>query len=213
LHDALGLAYRIRGNPEGAEREWCETLRLEPDSAQTLSSLGALFAEQQRFDQALPPLEKALHLNPNDAVAHLSLGAVYAEIGKLDRAEEQFRAAVLLSPRNFNAHNMLGKLYFDSKRLGEAEQQFRQSLQCEPNLAADDYLGYIYVQWEDQDRAEQAFKAALAMKSTDSHAHFNLGLIYAAAGRRAQAVEELQAALAAEPNNPEIRSALEKLRH
>ena len=40
------------------------------------------------------------------------------------------------------------------------------------------------------------------MKSTDSHAHFNLGLIYAATGRNAQAVEELQAALAADPNNP-----------
>ena len=68
-------------------------------------------------------------------------------MGKLDRAEEQFRAAVLLSPLNFNAHNLLGKLYFDSKRLPEAEQQFRQSLQCEPNLAAYDHLGYIYVQW------------------------------------------------------------------
>ena len=119
---------------------------------------------------------------------------------------------MLLSPLNFNAHNLLGKLYFDSKRLPEAEQQFRQSLQCEPNLAAYDHLGYIYVQWGDRDRAEKAFKAALAMNGADSHAHFNLGLIYAATGRNAQAVEELQAALAADPNNPEILSALEKLR-
>jgi Flp pilus assembly protein TadD len=211
LHDALGQAYWIRGEPKGAEREWRETLRLEPDSAQTLSSLGALYAQQQRFDHALPPLEKALRLNPHDAVAHLSLGGVYAETGRLDQAEEQFRAAVLLSPLNFNAHNLLGKLYFDSKRFAEAEQQFRQSLECEPNLAAYDYLGYIYVQRGDRARAEKAFKAALAMKSTDSHAHFNLGLIYAATGRTAQAVEELRAALAADPNDPEILSALEKL--
>jgi Flp pilus assembly protein TadD len=211
LHDALGQAYWIRGESEGAEREWRETLRLEPSSVQTLDSLGALYAQQQRFDQAMPPLEQALRLNPNDADAHLNLGAAYAETGKLDRAEEQLRAAVLLSPMNFNAHNLLGKLYFDSKRFGEAEQQFRQSLQCEPNLAAYDHLGYVYVQWGNRDRAEKAFKAALAMKSTDSHAHFNLGLIYAATGRNAQAVEELHAALAADPNNPEILSALEKL--
>jgi Tfp pilus assembly protein PilF len=161
----------------------------------------------------MPLLEQALRLNPQDADAHLNLGAAYAETGKLDRAEEQFRSAVLLTPMNFNAHNLLGKLYFDSSRLAEAEQQFRQSLQCESNLAAYDHLGYIYVQWGDQDRAEKAFKAALAMKSTDSHAHFHLGLIYAATGQNAHAVEELQAALAADPNNPEIRSALEKLRH
>jgi Flp pilus assembly protein TadD len=130
----------------------------------------------------------------------------------MDRAEEHFRAAVLLSPLNFNAHNLLGKLYFDSKRLTEAEPQFRQSLQCEPNLAAYDHLGYIYVQWGDPGRAERAFKAALAMNRTDSHAHCNLGLIYAATGRTAQAREELQLALKADPNNPEILSALEKLR-
>jgi Flp pilus assembly protein TadD len=74
-------------------------------------------------------------------------------------------------------------------------------------------LGYIYMQWGDRNRAEAAFKAALGVNNTDSHAHFNLGLIYAAADRNAQAVEEMQAARAADPNNPEILSTLEKLQH
>ncbi len=213
LHDGLGAAYGIRGESEGAEREWLETLRLEPNSAEPLASLGALYAQQGRFGQALPLLENALRQNPHDADAHLNLGAAYAETGRLDHAEEQFRAALLLSPMNFRAHNVLGKLYFDSRRFNESEQQFRESLQCEPNLAAYDHLGYIYMRWGDQVRAEKAFQAALAMKSTDSHALFNLGLIYAATGRTTQAVEELQAARAADPNNPEIQSALEKLQH
>lgn len=213
LHDALGLAYWIRGEARGAEREWKDTLRLDPNSTQTLDSLGALYASQRRYDQALPLMEQALRLNPQDANAHLNMGAAYAETGRMDLAEEQFRAAVLLTPMNFNAHNLLGKLYFDSKRFNEAEEQFRQSLRCEPNLAAYDYLGYIYVQWGARDRAEQAFRGALAMNHTDSHAHFNLGLIYAASGRHAQALEELQAALAADPRNSEIKSALEMLNH
>ena len=213
LHDALGSAYWIRGESEKAEREWRETLRLEPNSIEPLNSLGELYAKEKRYDQALPLLEEALLLNPNNADGHLVLGAAYAETGKLDRAEEQFRAAVLLSPMYFTAHNLLGKVYFDSQRFGEAEQQFLQSLQCEPNLAAYDHLGYIYMQRGDPGRAEKAFKAALAMKSTDSHAHYNLGLIYAARGQNSQALEELQAALAADPSSPEILSALEKLRH
>ena len=157
-------------------------------------------------------LQRAILLDPGDADAHLNLGAVYAETGSLDRAEEQFRTAVSLAPLNFAAHNVLGKLYFDSGRLDEAEEQFRESVRCDPNLAALDYLGYVYQRRGDSARAEKAFKAALALNSTDSHAHFNLGLIYAATGRNAQAVEELQAALAADPNNPEILSALEKLK-
>jgi Tfp pilus assembly protein PilF len=69
------------------------------------------------------------------------------------------------------------------------------------------------MQSNDAARAEAAFKAALAIKSTDSHAHYNLGLIYAAAGRDSAAVAELQAALAADPKNAEILAALAKLRH
>jgi Flp pilus assembly protein TadD/uncharacterized membrane protein len=213
LHDALGQAYWIRGESESAEREWGETLRLEPGSLQTLNSLGALYAQQNRFDKAIPDLERALQLSPNDPIAHLILGAAYAETGRMDRAEDNLRAAVLLSPTNFNAHNVLGKLYYDSDRLVDAAHQFNQSIQIEPNLAAFDHLGYIYAKWNDPDRAEKAFKSALAINSTDSHAHYNLGLIYAASGRAAQAVAEMQAALATDPHNPEILSALEKLRH
>jgi Flp pilus assembly protein TadD len=66
---------------------------------------------------------------------------------------------------------------------------------------------------EDRDQAERAFKTALALKSTDSRAHFNLGLIYASTGRNPQAVEELQAALTADPHNAEIQAALQRLRH
>jgi Flp pilus assembly protein TadD len=50
------------------------------------------------------------------------------------------------------------------------------------------------------------------MNGADGHAHYHLGLICAASGRNAQALVELQTALAADPNNPEILSALAKLR-
>jgi protein O-mannosyl-transferase len=213
LHNALGSAYWLRGEAAGAEREWQESLRLEPNDLWPIKPLGALYAKEKHYDQAIPLLEAALRMNPRDVDAHIYLGAAYAQTEKLDRAEEQLRAAVFLAPMDFNAHNLLGKLYFDSKRWAEAEQQFRQSLECEPNLAAYDHLGYIYMQQGDRKRAEEAFKGALTLESKDPHAHFNLGLIYAATGRGAQAVEELQAALAAEPNNPEILAALKKLRH
>jgi tetratricopeptide (TPR) repeat protein len=212
LHDALGDAYWLRGEGSLAEHEWKETLRLKPNFVRAINALGALCAKQRRYDEAEAYLQRAILLNPRDADSHLNLGAVYAETGKMDRAEEQFRIAISISPFNLAAHNVLGKLYFDSARLNEAEQQFRESLQVEPNSAAYDYLGYIYTQWSDPNRAESAFKSALVMNGADSHAHYHLGLIYAAAGRNSEALAELQTALASDPNNPEILSALEKLR-
>jgi len=212
LHDGLGDAYWIRGEWAPAEHEWKEALRINPAFDRPVNALGALYAKQHRYGEAEAYLQRAILLEPNFADAHLNLGAVYAETGRLDRAEEQFRTAVSLAPLNYAAHNVLGKLYLDSGRLDEAEEQFRESIRCDPNLAALDYLGYVYQRRGDNPRAENAFKAALALNGTDSHAHYNLGLIYAATGRTSQAVEELQAALAADPNNPEILSAVEKLR-
>jgi tetratricopeptide (TPR) repeat protein len=212
LHDALGDAYWIRGEEALAEHEWKETLRINPSFIRPVNALGALCGKQRRYGEAVAYLQRAILLIPADADAHLNLGAVYAEMGSLDRAEEQFRTAVSLAPLNFAAHNVLGKLYFDSGRLNEAEEQFRESVASDRNLAALDYLGYICQRRGDSARAEEAFKEALALDGTDSHALFNLGLVYAATGRNAQALEEMQAALAADPDNPEIRSALEKLR-
>ncbi len=211
LHNGLGYAYWMRGEWALAEQEWKESLRIQPTFIRPIIALGALCAKQHRYGEAVGYLQLALQIDPRDADTHLNLGALYAETGSLDRAEEQFRAAVSLSPLDFAAHNVLGKLYFDSGRLNLAEEQFRKSLECDPNLAALDYLGYVYQRRGDNIRAEKAFKDALALNGADSHAHFNLGLIYAAAGQKAQAVQEFQAALAADPNNPEIQSALEQV--
>jgi Flp pilus assembly protein TadD len=212
LHDGLGSAYWMRGQWAWAEHEWKESLRLKPTFIRPINALGALCAKQHRFGEAISYLQTAILLDPAGADAHLNLGALYAETGNMDRAEEQFRAAVTLAPLNFAAHNVLGKLYLDSGRLAGAEEQFRESLACDPNLAALDYLGYVYQREGDSGRAEKAFQAALAVDSADSHAHYDLGLIYAAAGRNDQAAQQLEAALAADPGNPEIQSALQKLR-
>lgn len=211
LHDALGDAYWLRGQSAPAEREWQESLRLNPAFARPINSLGALYAKQHRYPEAAAYLQRAIALNPGRADAHLNLGALYAETGNAAGAEREFRRAIAIAPLDFSAHNVLGKLYFDTQRLPEAEQQFRQSLACEPNVAALDHLGYIYDRWGDRGRAEKAFLSALALNPVDSHAHFHLGLIYASTGRTPQARNELQAARALDPRNPEILSALAKL--
>ncbi len=212
LHDALGDAYWMRGEEPLAEREWKETLRLSPNFVRPVNALGALYAKDKRYDDAETYLQRAIRINPAQADPHLNLGAVYAETGQMDLAEQEFHTAISIAPLNFAAHNILGKLYFDTGRLKDAEQQFVLSLQAEPNIAAYDHLGYIHAKLGDQKQAEAEFKSALAMNSTDSHAHYHLGLIFIATGRYAEALSELQAALAIDPNNPEILSALEKLR-
>jgi Flp pilus assembly protein TadD len=133
-------------------------------------------------------------------------------MGEHEKAELQFRAAVALSPLDAEARNKLGKLYFDTGRLAEAEEQFRRSVESKPNWTAYSSLGDIYLRGENPARAEQAFCQVLTLNPFDSHAHFSLGGIYAASGRRNEAIREYQAGLETDPANAQAHAALEKLR-
>jgi protein O-mannosyl-transferase len=211
--NALGLAYWERGNIDAAEQEWRRLLVLSPYSETTWNYLGVVLAQKKQYAEALRCFQRSLALDPAAPDTHLNLGAAYAEQGLMQEAEIQFRAVVALAPLYVHAHNVLGKLYFDQGRLSEAQEQFSQSIAMEPNIAAYDHLGYIFLRWGDRDQAERAFQAALSLNPADSSAHFSLGSIYAASGRREQAIREYLAGLESDPQDTGALEALEKLRN
>ena len=212
IRNNLGTVYWKQGNYEAAEREWHAALKLAPRSAIFLNNLGLASTKRKRYGEAVEYFQRAMRLKPNYTDPHLNLGEAYAEMGLREAAELQLRAAVALSPLNVYARNQLGKLYFEADRLAEAEEQFRRGVESEPNMVGHNGLGDIYLRWDDHTRAEQAFQRALSMDPYDSHARFNLGALYAARGRIAEAMREYQAGLETDPKNAQARAALEKLR-
>lgn len=212
IRNNLGTVYWNQMKVQAAEREWQEALRLAPRNALILNNLGLAQTKQKRYPEALEYLQRAMRLKPNYTGPHLNLGIAYEEMGEHEKAELQFRAAVALSPLDAEARNKLGKLYFDTGRLAEAEEQFRRSVESKPNWTAYSSLGDIYLRGENPTRAEQAFRQVLTLNPFDSHAHFSLGGIYAASGRRNEAIREYQAGFETDPANAQAHAALEKLR-
>jgi len=212
IRNNLGTVYWKQGNYEAAEREWHAALKLAPRNAIFLNNLGLASTKRKRYSEAVEYFQRAMCLKPNYTDPHLNLGEAYAEMGLREEAELQLRAAVALSPLNVYARNQLGKLHIEADRLAEAEEQFRRGVESEPNMVGYNGLGDIYLRWDDHNRAEQAFQRALSLDPFDSHARFNLGALYAARGRIAEAMREYQAGLETDPNNARARAALEKLR-
>jgi len=78
-------------------------------------------SREQRQDEAMAYLKRAIDAFPNSARAHYLLGAEYAQIGMVDRAIEAMSAAVRLDPALSTAQFQLGLLHFTIGRRREAE--------------------------------------------------------------------------------------------
>jgi serine/threonine-protein kinase len=71
-----------------------ERLTIRPQDAMMQADLGALYAQQQQREKALPHLEAALALSPNDANTLARLGEAYEFLGQRSKAIEFLRQAV-----------------------------------------------------------------------------------------------------------------------
>jgi tetratricopeptide (TPR) repeat protein len=71
-----------------------KALELEPNNGAYLDSLGWAYFKMNRYDLAVPHLEKAAHLIRNDPTIHEHLGDLYLHMGKPALAQEEWERAL-----------------------------------------------------------------------------------------------------------------------
>ena len=208
----LGTVYWQQGNLDKAESTWRRVLSMNPNHADVLNNLGLLASRRHQYEEAVGFFQRAILARPNLGDPHLNLAETYMKMGQTAPAEAQLRAAVALSPLNTRALNTLGQFLAEQGRSKEAEEQFRASLRIEPSVLACDFLGMLDIHRHAWEAAERDFRAALGLDESDSNAHFGLGYIYKATGRKAEALSQYQAGLAKDPTNPQALAAVQNLR-
>jgi protein O-mannosyl-transferase len=207
----LGTVYWQSGAVDEAESAWRRALALRPDNAIVLNNLGLVADKRKQYSEAVQFFRRAVRLKPNYTDPHLNLGTTYREMGEASAAALQLKAAVALSPLNYRARNELGQLLMAQGRFAEAENEFRRSAESEPNLLAYDFLGELCLRRGDSLCAQSAFRRALALDAFDARAHFGLGKLEAAAGRKNEAMDDYKAGLETDPSNAVAQSALRTL--
>lgn len=93
MHFYLALVYERISRIPGAEHEFQNAVRLDPNNFGANLLLGRLFIMQQKAPQALPYLRKATKLRPGSIDAHLFLSNVYAELGQESNARRELDEA------------------------------------------------------------------------------------------------------------------------
>jgi tetratricopeptide (TPR) repeat protein len=129
----LGYIYAVTGRHRLAEFEFRRILDDGFDSAKTHAALAFTLYEQEREEEAIGELERALELDPNNSNALNSLGYVLADTGRDPRrAVEYCRRAVRARPGSAACLDSLGWAYYKLGRIEEARESLRSALGAAP---------------------------------------------------------------------------------
>ena len=139
----LGIAQKLRGNPDEAMASFRRALEIDPSFAEAHNSLGKILQDRNRTlqdskiaDEALACFQRAVEIKPDFAEAHNNLGMELGNQEKLDEAVACYRRAVELNPAYADAHNNLGNVLRHQKELDEAAACYQRVIHINPNLAA-----------------------------------------------------------------------------
>ncbi len=132
-HNWLGIVLNATGKPKEAEQEFRMALRLNPEHAEALLSLGNLYARQRRMKEAIPLLDRALKLEPGSLEARVALGAALGIEGRTQEAIRTLEEGRSLHPTSPPLYNALAMVYYQGKDRKKAIDLLKESLRLDPS--------------------------------------------------------------------------------
>jgi tetratricopeptide (TPR) repeat protein len=90
-------------------------------------SLGNIFADLARPEEAIASYRAALQADPRSESAAVNLGLTLATLKKFDDAQASFELALRINPASITAHHNLGMLMRQRGREEEARRHFQEA--------------------------------------------------------------------------------------
>jgi tetratricopeptide (TPR) repeat protein len=209
----LGVLYQRRGRLDQA-RETLETVaQAQPNSATPLVELAQVANQQNDRKSALGYLAHARDLEPRNASIHFFFGMVCVEENLAQEAYKSLEKAVSLDPTNAYYNYAMGSVAVERDDPREALPYFQKYCELKPTdprgrLA----LGAAYFYSKDYDLARRKLGEAAKSSQTASGAHYFLGRIANQEGKLIEAADELELAVAGNPNYADAYAELGRVR-
>jgi tetratricopeptide (TPR) repeat protein len=185
---------------------------LRPEDKALRVYRGGMYAASGRIAAAAAILEPLLAEDPKhfDATMHLASGYLFA--GDLDQASVYATRALDLRPDNADAAKLRGMVLWQKGRLKEAIALLEAAAAADPRDATPHlWMGMILGQQARYVDARRRFEAALAKNPLLGDALIGVADTFAATGAWAEAENALERAGQAEPANPRLAAARERI--
>ena len=169
----------------------------------------------ERYDDAIPILERALNLEPESIQVMFWLGASYERTGRSVEAEGMLGGLLELAPNFAPALNYLGYMWAEKgENLDQALELVSQAVALEPdNGAYIDSLGWAHYQLGQYEAAQDYLERAANLVGQDAVVFEHLGDLYVAIGQLDRAAGLYERALALQEDNAgQVQDKLDRLR-
>ncbi len=190
----LALVYEKMENYDQAialYRQAIERHATDYNRAVSWDSLGNVYSDAGRYEEAVQAFQEAIRLNPKYALPWNSLGDVYNALGNRQQAIAAYQQAIALDPGYAWPYNNLGMVY---QTIGQYEQAIGAYRQVIDKHASNhdraiswNNLGDVYRELQREAEAIEAYEQAIRLDPDYAWPYNSLGAIYEKRGDHDQA--------------------------
>jgi tetratricopeptide (TPR) repeat protein len=184
----------------------------DPQNLPLLLTLAHSCLLSKQYPCVLDAYHRMIAQNAESAEADMLVGEALDEMKDTNGATREFRAAVQANPKEPNVHFGLGYLLWTQLQFQEASQEFQAELQNTPDYSkAMLYLADSDIKLSRNEEAKPLLERVVATDPTNSMGRLDLGVVYAEAGQKEDAVREFKVAATLNPNDVNVHMWLGRL--
>lgn len=199
-HANLGAAlYKLHRN-EDALREFERAAQINPENAVTEQSLGEVWLDAGKPQEAAKAFTLALKEKPDDPDLELDLATALVAAGNLDSAQETLSRLPGIDA-SADAQSLLGQISEKDGHFEEAVRHFTRAAELEPSEANLWAIGVEFLRHWTFDAAIREFEMSTVKYPASTRMKLGLGVAYFGGEKYAQAAPIFAELLAADNKN------------
>jgi len=118
-----GQALEATGDPARALEAYRKAIDANPADFLANREAGVLLKNEQKFDEALVYLDRALQTRPHDLDARYNVSSIHVQQGNLNTALQQLESMTKEAPEFRQAHVTLATVYYRLKRKSDGDRE------------------------------------------------------------------------------------------
>jgi Tfp pilus assembly protein PilF len=194
-------------------RLWQDAIQKAPNKIRPHVNLGAVYQAHGKSDQAIGEYEFVLRQEPSQSTALANLAALYTDKNDLGRAEKLLNSAIAGGSQFPPIYIGMAVVRLRQSRLDEAKTLLDHASELDPlQVMIRHNLGDILFERGQPAGAVEQYLKELQINPDSVITHLHLANAYEVLGVRDRSLEQYRIVATVDPYNPQVQSALQRLR-